>query len=128
MHLSDPRETTPTVTVRGEAILRAEPDEAMLWITLTALEDEPGRALADVSRRGERVAAMLDELGVAKRDRSTTGATVSEEFDHTDIPRPQMHRASIHLASAAPAGPMPIEPGEHEVTAAIEVTFALELS
>jgi uncharacterized protein YggE len=36
--------------------------------------------------------------------------------------------AGFRLASAAAAGPMPIEPGEHEVTAAIDVTFALELN
>ena len=218
-HVSDPesREFTPTVTVRGEAVLRAEPDEAMLWITLTALEDDPGHALADVSRRSEQLATMLDDLGVAGADRSTTGVTVYEEFDHTksgrrslghraaastsvrltdpepigqlitkattelrariDGPRwqiaaqnpirldaareaaadgqrkaqafaagvgaklgrliqlnepgtdhasPRMHRASIQLASTAAAGPMPIEPGEHEVTASIDVTFALE--
>lgn len=221
MHVGDPRspEFTPTVTVRGVAVLRAEPDEAMLWITLTALEDDPGQALADVSRRGEQVTEMLDDLGVAKTDRSTTGVTVYEEFDHTasgrrslghraaastsvrltdpelisklitkattelkariegprwqiaadnpirldaaheaaadgqrkaeafaggvgaklgrlirlnepatELAGPRMHRAGIQLASAAAAGPMPIEPGEHDVTAAIDVTFALELS
>ena len=74
-HVSDPggQESTPTVTVRGEAVLRAEPDEALLWITLTALENDPGRALADVSRRSAQLATMLDELGVASADRSTTG-------------------------------------------------------
>jgi len=218
-HNSDPgsREFTPTVTVRGEAVLRAEPDEAMLWITLTALEGDPGRALSDVSRRSEQLAVMLDDLGVANADRSTTRVTVYEEFDHTpsgrrslghraaagtsvrltdaeligqlitnattalqariDGPRwqiaaenpvhldaaheaaadgqrkakafaagvgaklghlvrlnepgtaqagPRMHRGGVQLASTAAAGPMPIEPGEYEVTAAIDVTFALE--
>lgn len=210
---------TPTVTVRGEAVLRAEPDEALVWITLTALEDEPGQALEDVARRGERFAAMLDDLGVARRDRSTTGVTVSEEFDHTasgrrslghravastsvratepglisqlitkattefqaridgprwqiaaanpirldaaheaaadgqrraeafaagvgaklgrlirlsepaaDLPAPRVHTAGIRLASATGASAMPIEPGEHEITAAIDITFALELN
>jgi hypothetical protein len=220
-HASDPgsREFTPTVTVRGEAVLRAEPDEAMLWITLTALENDPGQALADVSRRSEQLAAMLDDLGVANAHRSTTGVTVDEEFDHTasgrrslghraaastsvrltdseligqlitkattelqaridgprwqiaaqnpvrldaaheaaadgqrkaqafaagvgaklghlirlnepgtDLAGPRMHRGGIHLESAAAAGPMPIEPGEHEVAAAIDVTFALDLN
>jgi uncharacterized protein YggE len=32
------------------------------------------------------------------------------------------------MAAAAPAAPMPIDSGEHEVTAAIDVTFALELN
>jgi uncharacterized protein YggE len=161
---------------------------------------------------------MLDDLGVAKADRSTTGVTVYEEFDHTasgrrslghraaastsvcltdpeligqlitkateelrakiDGPRwqiagdnpirldaaheaaadgqrkaqafaagvgaklgrlirlhepatelagPRVHRAGIQVASAAAASSMPIEAGEHEVTAAVDVTFALEL-
>jgi uncharacterized protein YggE len=44
----------------------------------------------------------------------------------TESSRPRMHRASIQLASAATGGPMPIEPGEHEVSASIDATFALE--
>lgn len=218
-HLADPVPggSTPTVTVRGEAVLRAEPDEAMLWITLTALENDPGHALADVSRRSEALVALLDELGVARTYRSTTGVTVYEEFDRTpsgrrslghraaasvsvrltdpepigelitkattelqarfdgprwqiaaqnpvrleaaraaaadaqrkarafaegvgaklgrlmqlnepgtESSRPRMQRASIQLASAAAGGSMPIEPGEHEVSAWIDATFALE--
>jgi uncharacterized protein len=74
----------PTVTVRGDAVVRSEPDEAVLWIALDALEDAPGTALSDVSVRTTALAALLDELGVAKTDRSTTGVTVSEEFDHTE--------------------------------------------
>ena len=61
-HVSDSasREFTPTVTVRGEAVLRAEPDEAMLWITLTALENDPGqaqagRAYTDMTRNACRI-------------------------------------------------------------------------
>jgi uncharacterized protein YggE len=207
----------PTVTVRGEAVLRAEPDEATLWVTLTALEDAPGPALADVSLRSEALVALLDELGVVKADRSTTGVTVYEELDHTARGRRSLgHRAAARVAArltdpeligrlvtratteldaqidgprweiaadnpvrleaarkaagdgkrkaqayadgvgarlgpvvrlsepdlgfsgprrtgklialAASAEPMPIEAGEHEVAAAIDVTFALALT
>ncbi len=91
----DEANPTPTVTVRGVSVIRAEPDEAMLWITLTALEDGPGEALADVSTRASALAALLDELGVAKADRSTSGITVAEEFDHTQEGRRSLgHRAS----------------------------------
>jgi hypothetical protein len=38
----------PTVTVRGEAEIRTEPDEAIVWISLSALDKSPGPALADV--------------------------------------------------------------------------------
>jgi len=98
----------PTVTVRGEAVLRAEPDEAMLWITLTALENDPGQALADVSRRSEALVALLDELGVAKEDRSTTGVTVHEAFDYTKSGRRSLgHRAAASV-SARFTNPKPI--------------------
>ena len=93
-------ESTPTVTVRGEAVLRAEPDEAMLWITLSALESDTGQALADVSRRSDALIALLDELAVAKQDRSTTGVTVYEEFDHTPSGRRSLgHRAAASVSA-----------------------------
>ena len=71
-----------TVKVRGDAVIRAEPDEAMLWITLTALEDSPSAALRGVSARANALVEMLDGLGIAKAERSTTGVTVHEEFEH----------------------------------------------
>jgi len=40
-----------TVAVKGEAVIRDEPDEAVLWITLSALESASGPALAHVTRR-----------------------------------------------------------------------------
>lgn len=87
--------SAPTVTVRGVGLVRAEPDEAVLWITLSALEDAPGAALADVSKRAAELVALLDEAGVRKADRSTGGITVAEEFDHTDEGRRSLgHRAS----------------------------------
>ncbi len=208
-----------TVTVQGEAVIRAEPDEAVLWITLSVLEEAPGAALADVARRSHALVVLLDELAVVKADRSTSGVTVSEEFDHTETGRRSLgHRAASVLSarltdpeligqlitrateelqaqingpawqiaasnpvrlqaareaaaqgqrkaqayaegvgarlgallklaepehtafgvrrgggelmalSAGGGSSMPIEPGEHEVSAAVEVTFALEIS
>ncbi|MGN6170862.1 MAG: SIMPL domain-containing protein [Solirubrobacteraceae bacterium] len=88
----------PTVTVTGQASVRAEPDEALLWITLSAVKKAPGPALSDVSTRSNALVAMLDELGVAKADRSTTGVTVYEEFDHTKQGRRSIgHRASSRV-------------------------------
>jgi len=214
-----PPDSTPTVTVRGEAILRAEPDEAMVWITLTALENDPGQGLADVSRRSQALVGLLDELGVAGQDRSTAGVKVREEFDYTksgrrslghratasvsarltdpevigrlitrattdlqariegprwqiaarnpinlevareaaadgrrkaqayargvgaklgriirlaepdtEVAAPVMHRAAVLESAGAPGDEMSIEPGEQEVSAAINVTFALDLT
>jgi uncharacterized protein YggE len=85
----------PTVTVRGDGLVRAEPDEAVLWITLSALKDGPGEALADVSARTSALVGLLDDVGVSKGDRSTTGITVGEEFEHTEKGRHSLgHRAS----------------------------------
>ena len=95
----DEADPTPRVTVRGVGLIRAEPDEAMLWITLTALKDGPGEALADVSTRASALAALLDELDVAKADRSTSGITVAEEFEHTEQGRRSLgHRASSGIS------------------------------
>jgi hypothetical protein len=72
----------------------------MLWITLSALESDPGQALADVSRRSEALVALLDGLGVAKQDRTTTGVTVYEEFDHTRSGRRSLgHRAAASVTA-----------------------------
>lgn len=85
---------TPTVTVTGAAVVRAEPDEAVLWISLSALQEAPGPALSDVSARNNALLALLNELRVDKADRSTTGITVYEEFDHTASGRRSLgHRA-----------------------------------
>jgi uncharacterized protein YggE len=89
----------PAVTVRGEAVLRTEPDEAMLSVSLSALKDAPGPALADVSHRNDGLIALLDELGIAPADRSTSGVSVYEEFDHTrDGRRSLGHRAVCDVA------------------------------
>jgi uncharacterized protein YggE len=72
-----------TVTVVGEAAIRTEPDEAFVWVTLSAVDQSPGPALADVAKRSDALAALLDELGVGRAHRSTTGVTVAEDFDHT---------------------------------------------
>jgi uncharacterized protein len=85
-----------TVEVRGEAVVRAEPDEAILWITLTELASSPGAALSDVAARAGALSAMLDELQVAQADRSTTGVTVYEAFDHA----PTVRRSLGHRATA----------------------------
>jgi uncharacterized protein len=89
-----------TVTVTGEAVIRAEPDEAVLWITLSALESAPGAALADVARRSEALVAVLEDLHVGEAERSTSGITVYEEFDHTQEGRRSLgHRAAAALSA-----------------------------
>ena len=95
----------PTVRVVGEATIRTQPDEAFLSITLSAVRESPGPALADVAKRSESLATMLDELGISRDDRSTTGVNVAEEFDHTEQGRRSLgHRATATL-SVRVAGP-----------------------
>jgi uncharacterized protein len=91
---------TPTVTVWGEALLRTEPDEAVLSLTLSALEDDPGPALSDVAARNAALLELLDGLGVAKAHRTTTGITVEEEYDHTEAAGRRLlgHRATSHTS------------------------------
>jgi uncharacterized protein YggE len=102
-------EAGATITVRGDALLRTEPDEAVLWITLTALDDAPGPALSDVSARSNALVSLLDETGVGKAERSTTGVTVYEDFDHTETGRRSLGhravaRASVRLSDPALIG------------------------
>lgn len=82
--------SAPVVSVVGEAVLRAEPDEAIVLVTLSALADTPGPALEDVARRSGSLVALLDELAVLPADRSTTGVSVQEDFDHTRQGRPRL--------------------------------------
>ena len=71
----------------------------MLRITLSALESAPGVALADVAR-----------LKLAEPENSF------------------IRRTGLRPMAASREPSMPIEPGEHEVSAAVVVTFALELT
>lgn len=84
------------MTVRGQATVRTEPDAAILWITLTAFEESPGKALGDVAERAEALGTLLDELGVREADRSTEGVSVAEEFD----PPARGNRGLGHRATA----------------------------
>jgi uncharacterized protein YggE len=114
----------PTVTVRGEAVIRAEPDEAALWISVTALEDSPGKALADVARRSDAIMSILDSLEVAKADRATTGVRVQEEFDHTSKGRRSLgHRAGAGV-SVRFTGPELIGPLISRVTDDVQASVA----
>ena len=93
------------VTVKGDALIRSEPDEAVLSIMLNALKDGPGAALSDVSTRSDALIALLDDLGIAKADRSTTGVTVSEEFDHTETGRRSLGHRAISRVSVRLSDP-----------------------
>lgn len=87
-----------TIRVLGQGTVRAEPDEALLWITLTATADTAGEALSVVATRSSSLSTVLDELGIDRRDRTTAGVTVAEEFDHTQAGRRSLgHRAATQV-------------------------------
>jgi uncharacterized protein len=88
----------PTVTVRGQATVRTEPDAAILWITLSAFEDSPGEALGAVAQRADALGTLLDELGVPEADRSTAGVSVAREFDPPRGNHGVGHRATVRIA------------------------------
>ena len=73
----------PTVRVLGAASIRVEPDEAFVWLTLTALDSSAGEALRDVAARNTALARLLDAADVPRTDRSSGGITVGEQVDHT---------------------------------------------
>ncbi|MGO9752657.1 MAG: SIMPL domain-containing protein [Solirubrobacteraceae bacterium] len=89
----------PTVSVRGEAAIRTEPDEAFVWITIATTDPAPAPAPVDVAKRTEALVALLDELAIPRTDRSTTGITVQEDFDHTAGGRHSLgHRAAATVS------------------------------
>lgn len=90
---------TPSVTARGDAIVRTEPDEALLWVTLSALRSESPDALADVAARAEILISLLDEMGISAADRSTSGVTVQEEFEHTQDGRRSLGQRATSVTS-----------------------------
>jgi uncharacterized protein len=88
-----------SVLVAGAASVRIEPDEAFVFLTLTKIESDAGPALIDVARRSDALAALLDELEVPTEDRSTSGITVKEEFEHSKEGRkPIGYRAATTLS------------------------------
>ena len=67
------------MTVRGTAIVPAQPDRVELSLTVTALEKSAQAALSAVSGRAEQLGRVLNELGIAREQWSTSGATVQRE-------------------------------------------------
>jgi len=71
--------TDDTITVAGEAVVPAVPDETRFRVTVSAVRDAATEALEDVTTRSHRLETLLDELGIPHAKRSTTGISVSEK-------------------------------------------------
>lgn len=72
---------TATLTVRGEGVASAKPDDAYLSFTLSALRSTPDEALTDVAERTGILKKLFEANGIAERDRITTGISVREKRD-----------------------------------------------
>lgn len=70
-----------TITVTGAARAAVAPDRALVRIALTHLAPTASAAMAEISRRGEALAILLAELGVARADWATSGVNVTEETE-----------------------------------------------
>ena len=71
--------TKPKVTVRGEATIRARPDQAHLSLEIVKVDRHPDDAHADVARRSQAMDALFEDLGIPKERRTTTGVSVRPE-------------------------------------------------
>jgi hypothetical protein len=69
----------PTVTVLGTASVRVRPDQAQIQLEVAKVERHPDDAHQDVAARSQRLDALLEELGVPKEQRTTTGVSVAPE-------------------------------------------------
>jgi uncharacterized protein YggE len=73
-----------TITVKSNASVPAEPDEATVAITLSALRATPDVAYRVVAERAQTFASLCDELGIERAQRSTAGLTVQAEFEFVE--------------------------------------------
>jgi uncharacterized protein YggE len=100
-----------TIAVRGRGRATATPDGVELFVTITALEAAPDRALAAVWERDARVRSVLDQLGIPSAAASTARASVDEEFEYERQTDRKVHRGyratsdiALRLSDAEPVG------------------------
>jgi uncharacterized protein len=71
-----------SLTVRGDAVRAASPDEVRLRLTLSALRPTPKEALDDVASRSELLRTILTDLQIDPSSRSTTDISLEERRDY----------------------------------------------
>lgn len=96
---------TGTVTVRGQAVIPGEPDEAHVFIEIKAVEKSPQKAMADASARSDRLQAIFEELAIPSKDRVTSGISVGDEWEwtsgkHKHLGYHAVNRVSVRLDDA----------------------------
>jgi uncharacterized protein len=104
--------STAEITVRGHGVATSEPDEAELDLEISVSRPTAPDALAEAAERSRALAAALDELGVAREERGTSGVSVGENHEYDEKGRRQ-HRGyvartslSVRLRSAEEVGPV----------------------
>lgn len=96
---------TGTVTVRGEALVPGEPDEAHVFLEIKAVEKSPQKAMADTSERSDRLRGIFEELDIPALARATSGISVGEETEWSSGKRKHLgyhavNRVSVRLDDA----------------------------
>jgi uncharacterized protein YggE len=79
-----PEASDGTITVHGEAVVPAVPDQIRFRLTVSAVKDRSEDALQDVTARGRQLDQLLTELGIPRDQRSTSGVSVSERREWID--------------------------------------------
>jgi uncharacterized protein YggE len=97
--------------VRGEAVVKAQPDEVELLVEVAFLARTPEEALAEVARRGAALTELFDELGVPRKRWTTSGVAVEETVEWDQQRQQQVHRGytatnrvTLRLADAEVVG------------------------
>jgi uncharacterized protein YggE len=90
----------PTLTVRGQATVAAEPDAVELGLTLTAFSPRADEAFGRVNERAAALSELLDELEIPRESRATVGFHLyaDTDFDERGEPREKGYRAVSRTA------------------------------
>jgi uncharacterized protein len=94
-----------TVTVRGRAVVPAEPDEATVVLELSSRRQTADAAYGEVAERNAQLRAIFDELGIPAASRSTEGIWVGPHIEYVEGQEEHrgyraLNRVAVRLADA----------------------------
>jgi uncharacterized protein YggE len=100
-----------TISVRGHAVVSAQPDQVLLGVEVSYLDQTPEAALREVTTRSQTLEAIFAELSISNDRWTTAGATVHEQTEYDSNQGRQVHRGylaanriQLRLADAALVG------------------------
>jgi uncharacterized protein YggE len=85
------------ITVRGEAVVSTTPNEVRFRLSVSAVRSRHTEALQDVTARSHELDALLDELGIPKTQRTTSGISIRENREWVE--ERSVHRGYEALSS-----------------------------